>query len=1311
MNDPSSDSTISCGCGGDATPRAPQPIDNPPGRNAIARRVGTHGTFLAALLDDLSAPPPQDPNQTAPDPLAGTNPLEDLATRLPTDPTIAMLDAWSTVADVITFYQERFANEAYLRTATERKSIVELAKLVGYQPRPGVAASAFLAFELADAATLGLPPAGGQPTADTKALIPAGTQAQSLPGPGEQPQIFETSADLNARAEWNTLPVRQSRQQLLTLNVTDNTGLAVSIINQNTSAIYLAGTATNLNPGSPLLLALEDASGNELDACLTRAKTVEPDTVANRTRVTLEPLIPALGNPVGSNPVPSLTLNSSGAPVTPPLNLGSTTQGTAGTTVVSLTITSNLTSNTAIVLHAAPGTEIALPPDPPAYVHSLVLNTDTSGNVPSPIRVRISKGAKANVNGLLRIFAPAARVDASVPVVGVVNAVPTTVTLTLPAASSPPSASSSSPTSTPFLLPATTQGFTGPPVVVVISGPTIASGSVTLKAPAGAEISLKKTSGFATSVGVKTDATGNLSPPTVYMRVSSSATASVSGNLTLTVTGTDSHGLKVQAGFSFLASGTVNPGSLVKQLLLPRPTLSLLKPTSDTDPSGVLPQPDSGDRLLTAVRPEFRTAYYTALANLKPDNRQATRLRVFAPRQTAVMFGANAPQQPIIPTTTTTPATPAAAAPAPPPTTRTASAPAAPGPSAATVPVTFQEWKLAATDAVNPNVTNLVYLDHSYDKLHPGDYVVVERHGAPATTLQSFKVTVGGIGTVTRADYAITAQSTTLTLDGSWHTDPFTAGTTDLSVLRQINLYIQPDELTLAEEPLPASETVPDDTKELFGSEGADATHTRPSRIALDGYYPELEAGRLLIVSGERADIPGTSGTQDTELVVLSSVQHRLAGDDEPERDGVDRGRTVGRPYTVLFLDAKLSFTYVRSSVVVRANVVMATQGETRSEVLGSGDPAQPWQTFTLHNNPVTYVPAANAAGVDSTLRVRVDGVLWNEVPRFTGAGPTDHVYTTARDETETTTVQFGDGRTGARPSKGVENIAAVLRVGLGEAGNVQAGQISILLKPPSGVKSVTNPSPATGGADPESLARARRNVPLGSITLGRIVSVNDYASFARTFAGIAKADARPLTDGRTRFIHLTVAGLNDIPIAETSDLLVSLRRALANLGDPYRAVVLAVRERIIPIVYAQITLDPAYLWTNVEPQLRQALVNAFPFENRGLGRDLYLSEVIATLQGIDGVTDVEMLNFGGVDELTIVSDESLDRKATTDALNLIVPAGSAQQPSQSLPQSISVQFARLDSDGTVHAAQIAYFGPETLDVTKSTVSFQVKTS
>ena len=60
-------------------------------------------------------------------------------TRADSDFTIALCDAVATTLDVLSFYQERIANENFLRTATERRSILELARLIGYELAPGVA--------------------------------------------------------------------------------------------------------------------------------------------------------------------------------------------------------------------------------------------------------------------------------------------------------------------------------------------------------------------------------------------------------------------------------------------------------------------------------------------------------------------------------------------------------------------------------------------------------------------------------------------------------------------------------------------------------------------------------------------------------------------------------------------------------------------------------------------------------------------------------------------------------------------------------------------------------------------------------------------------------------------------------------------------------------------------------------------------------------------------------------------------------------------------------------------------------------------
>src|SRR5207245_2838764 len=125
------------------------------------------------------------------------------------DFSIALLDAWAVVADVLTFYQERIANESWLRTATEPRSILELARLIGYEPRTGVAADAYLAFTMQDAA--------GAPESAT---LETGLKVQSVPGPGQKPQVFETSEEIEARPAWNALRPRLTEPQKIERGMT-----------------------------------------------------------------------------------------------------------------------------------------------------------------------------------------------------------------------------------------------------------------------------------------------------------------------------------------------------------------------------------------------------------------------------------------------------------------------------------------------------------------------------------------------------------------------------------------------------------------------------------------------------------------------------------------------------------------------------------------------------------------------------------------------------------------------------------------------------------------------------------------------------------------------------------------------------------------------------------------------------------------------------------------------------------------------------------------------------------------------------------
>ena len=86
---------------------------------------------------------------------------------------------WAYVADILTFYNERIANQDYLRTADLPESVKRLIQLLGYRPRPAIGATATLAALV---------------TPGQSALLPKGLQFQSKPGPGQEAQTFELDA-------------------------------------------------------------------------------------------------------------------------------------------------------------------------------------------------------------------------------------------------------------------------------------------------------------------------------------------------------------------------------------------------------------------------------------------------------------------------------------------------------------------------------------------------------------------------------------------------------------------------------------------------------------------------------------------------------------------------------------------------------------------------------------------------------------------------------------------------------------------------------------------------------------------------------------------------------------------------------------------------------------------------------------------------------------------------------------------------------------------------------------------------------------
>ena len=1161
-----------CGCCEGLEKLTPMRVANRPGLDALACRVGTHAAFLETMKARLTDLYLELPPEGEDDERRRIYPLRGLTTRAADDPAIAMLDAWATVADVLTLYQERIANEGYLRTAAERRSILELARLVGYRLRPGVAASVYLAFTLEQEAEVEIPP---------------GTRAQSVPGPGELPQSFETAEPLQARAEWNGISPRMSEPQR---------------IDAGTHILYLQGLSTNLKANDPLLVI--DSSGQRH---FRRVSEVETDAEADRTKVILQTL-----------PGVFLELAELRRLVRP----GQVPEEEGPYSV-------------AIGDRAAGEIQEAV-------AHLLTLLEDESQSpaaLGDVIRVQIPR-----LKQTLRIF-KALNFDILAEWIGQVRGELASVLEQLTSQGGEPDGAGGRTVDPELadriaeLLSAMPQSPRGRPFSREIGGQELGA--------------LAKSMGTLVQM-IESERLGEgrkvLAIRAQLLRLDQLEYVFREMGFTgpLGWIGWLQGALRAAIGELPTTGVVVTEPVSVSPLT---PILKSLQKLPSLPPANALRlertaariftrKADIGPQLLAAMQPALSISLYKAWKNIAVESGPA---RVYALRTTASLFGHNAPRYPKY---------------------QPATIDGNENPNAGDL-LPWEQWDKWSADEQG----DVIYLDNVYDEIQSGSesYVVVEKpNGAQPRIFGNVRVSSGS-----RAAYGISGKGTQIALPAGaepWWGD---ADGNDFSVVRGTTICAQSEQLDLAQSPIEWD--VQGDT------------------IELDGLNDGLESGRWLIVSGERTDVEDEAGNkvpgvQGTELVMLLRVEQ-----------GFPEDLPGDTPHSTLVLSNELAYTYKRESVTIHGNVVKASHGETRTEVLGSGDGSQALQRFTLKQAPLTYVAAPTPAGAESTLEVRANDVRWHEGDNLFVLGPNDRNYVARTDDESKTTVIFGDGGHGARLPTGIENVRALYRTGIGKPGNVPAERISLLATRPLGVKGVINPLPASGGADRESRDQARRNAPLAVTALDRLVSVQDYADFARTFAGIGKTSATRLSDGRQQVVHVTIAGADDIPIAETSDLYRNLCQALRRYGDPHQPVRVDLRELMLLVIEASVRLLPDYLWESVAPQIRTALLDTFAFERRELGQDVLYSEVVSTIQAVPGVAYVDVDTLGGIPEK--VADANGQRR-------LLSPEEIVERVAELVRQStergrplsrIPVNLTDLEH-GIIRPAQLAYLAPAVPD-------------
>lgn len=1092
------DSCQNCECCQGTHAITPEVIDNRPGLSKLRYRVGTHGTFLETMKARLSS-------QDFPA-------LARLTTRDSSDTSLALLDAWATVGDVLSFYSERIANEGYLRTATERRSVLELARLVGYAPRPGVASSVYLAYSLEDG--------------HEDVPIIKGTRAQSVPGPGELPQSFETSEPLLAHSKLSAIKPRLFRPARLKL--------PGDAERKKPQVIFLKGSPSDFQKGE-LLLVTYKSKTRALFEVLEASATLE----ANQVKLELK-FVQA---------------------------------------------------------------DSALP------------NTD--------LRVLELNQAKAQIQSVLDNISDSKLTR----FIGAKN---------------------------------------------FYNNLSIQENIKELLAIDRDQDLIKATELFLSEL------------QTTYLNANSQAVRDVLGKLI--------NGFKL---FVPVESGSTSesPDKNSPSLHFERKSFfAAIRAKNSTQPASQFKlergvelfqaNMNSSFALFKAQNPAYAIAYQVMGQTANTDGLEIEKIERFKIK--AGLFGRNAPSIAVLDANKKV-------ASYEDPYSREfyypGKQPDIPGIVNVVEKFTFREHTnhilsdTAQESAATFIGANHIVLDALYDKVKSGDSVVVRYYDPNNPQIMIASVVDHPAATVRK--YGISVQSTILELSGKFIPEEFIAKPTIKDILTRTSVYTGTETLELANEPIVPSASLRL-TQPVVGLHET-TTGEDPNFLELDAVYYGLEAGRWLIVQGERIDLlpllkgqAVPSGIIDSELAMIASVQHRFA----KTETGQDwAGDTL---HTFIKFAAPLKWRFKRDTVLIYANVVKATHGETRREVLGAGDASLAFQRFDLKQPPLTYLPAPTAAGAQSTLEIRVNEVRWDETSFLAGLESNDRGYEIRIEDDGQTSVVFGDGLRGTRLPTGRENVTALYRNGIGKPGNATANKITLLANKPFGVRSVVNPIRASGGADRETRDQARRNAPLAVMALDRLVGVRDYEDFARTFAGIAKASATRLIQYGRALVHVTVAGLDDIPIDENSDLYRNLLEAFRRLGDPELPVALMVREVRLLVIKARVRVGAAYLWEFIEPKIRAAMLEHFGFEARELGQHVVSSEILSVIQGVLGVEYVDLDHFGFVSEQTLLNEKLIAEFVGTDS-------------------RVQAKLARLEPEETsnrlqLNPAQIVFLTPAVAD-------------
>jgi predicted phage baseplate assembly protein len=250
---------------------------------------------------------------------------------------------------------------------------------------------------------------------------------------------------------------------------------------------------------------------------------------------------------------------------------------------------------------------------------------------------------------------------------------------------------------------------------------------------------------------------------------------------------------------------------------------------------------------------------------------------------------------------------------------------------------------------------------------------------------------------------------------------------------------------------------------------------------------------------------------------------------------------------------------------------------------------------------------------------------VWTRRETLAFSGPDDRDFLVDIDENDQATVRFGDGINGAKPDAGAV-LSITYRAGGGAEGNVEAHTVKTILEAPALsaiAANITNPMPANGGADRESIDHAVAQAPSVFRSRQRAVTGADYEALARNVNGVAKVRAAS-TGWNLVTLFVAPAGGGKV----SDELEIRLRAYFEDKRMLSQVVEIDDVDYVEIRVSATVGIESYYVQEDVVAAVRRATGAVLEFDEVAFGQTTYVGRFYEAAQSVTGVKFVTITEF-----------------------------------------------------------------------------------